>query len=78
MDFDTFFARAVGFAPYPWQRRVARDGLPEVLSIPTGLGKTEGIALGWAYRRLVADAQATPRHLVVCLPMRALSSFRKT
>ncbi|WP_437723777.1 type I-G CRISPR-associated helicase/endonuclease Cas3g [Sorangium sp. So ce861] len=72
MHFNTFFIKATGFGPYRWQQRVARDGLPEVLSIPTGLGKTEGVALAWAYRRLVAKAPATPRHLVVCLPMRAL------
>lgn len=72
MDFDTFFTEAAGFAPYPWQQHLARDGLPEVLSIPTGLGKTEGVALGWAYRRVVLQAAGTPRHLVICLPMRVL------
>lgn len=72
MDFDTFFTKATRVDPYPWQRRIARDGLPEVLSIPTGLGKTEGVALGWAYRSLVMKAPSTPRHLVLCLPMRVL------
>lgn len=72
MDFDTFFTHATGFGPYPWQSRVAHEGLPEVLSIPTGLGKTEGVALGWAYRRLLSNRAGTPRHLVFCLPMRVL------
>jgi len=72
MQFDTFFDKAVGVKPYPWQSRIAAEGLPEVLSIPTGLGKTEGVALGWAYRRIVAKSPNTPRHLVFCLPMRVL------
>jgi CRISPR-associated endonuclease/helicase Cas3 len=66
----------MGFAhdqggPYPWQRKLA-DGLPEVLDVPTGLGKTEGVALAWAWRRLVKKVPEEPRHLVYCLPMRVL------
>lgn len=72
MDFDSFFREATGVEPYPWQARIAEEGLPDVLSIPTGLGKTEGIALGWAYRRLVTSIPGTPRHLVYVLPQRAL------
>lgn len=72
-DFNSFFRTATkGHDPYPWQSRVAREGLPEVLSIPTGLGKTEGVALGWSFRRLVTNVGETPRHLVICLPMRVL------
>lgn len=72
MDFDSFFQMATGEKPYPWQARIVSEGLPDVLSIPTGLGKTEGIALGWAYRRIVQPSPATPRHLVYVLPQRAL------
>lgn len=73
--FNSFFETATGgsekgFAPYRWQSQVALDGLPEVLSVPTGLGKTE-IALAWAWRLLVAP-ETEPRHLVYCLPMRSL------
>lgn len=76
-DFNTFFASAMGFdpgkgGPYPWQRRLAEEGLPEVLDVPTGLGKTEGVALAWAWRRFVKKDQDEPRHLVYCLPMRVL------
>jgi CRISPR-associated endonuclease/helicase Cas3 len=71
ISFEEFFSNATGgFAPYRWQLLVATDGLPDVLPVPTGLGKTE-VALAWAWRRLVADA-AEPRHLVYCLPMRSL------
>jgi CRISPR-associated endonuclease/helicase Cas3 len=70
-DFRTFFQDATGFAPYEWQVDVATNGLPEVLPVPTGLGKTEGVTLGWAWRRLSA-IRDEPRHLVYCLPMRTL------
>jgi len=71
-SFRSFFATATGgFEPYSWQRQVALDGLPDVLSVPTGLGKTEGAVLAWAWRRLVAGDDE-PLHLVFCLPMRSL------
>ncbi len=70
-SFTSFFRAATsGFAPYAWQLQVALDGLPDVLPVPTGLGKTE-VALAWAWRLLV-DEKPEPRHLVVCLPMRSL------
>jgi len=72
-SFTDFFRTATsGFTPYGWQLQVAIDGLPDVLPIPTGLGKTE-TALAWAWRLLV-DNQPEPLHLVVCLPMRSLGS----
>lgn len=70
-NFTAFFKTATGgFTPYRWQLQVAVDGLPDVLPVPTGLGKTE-IALAWAWRLLI-DRQPEPLHLVVCLPMRSL------
>lgn len=70
-SFANFFRAATrGYTPYVWQTIVALDGLPDVLPVPTGLGKTE-VALAWAWRLLV-DNQPEPRHLVICLPMRSL------
>lgn len=70
-SFRNFFSAATGFTqPYQWQEIVALSGLPEILSVPTGLGKTE-IAIAWAWRLLI-ERQPEPRHLVVCLPMRSL------
>ena len=69
-NFDAFFEKAAGFPPYEWQRQVALNGLPEILPVPTGLGKTEGAVLAWAWRRIAQ--QAEPLHLVYCLPMRSL------
>jgi CRISPR-associated endonuclease/helicase Cas3 len=72
MSFDSYFRAATGFGPLPWQRDVATDGLPEVLSVPTGLGKTEGAVLAWSWRRRQRTDPVEPRHLVYCLPMRVL------
>lgn len=76
MDFDQLFAAATGHDPYPWQRRVAAEGLPEVVDIETGAGKTAGMVLGWLYRLLHHQdpdiREATPSWLVFALPMRSL------
>ncbi len=81
MRFQQFVARATGvdgadLAPYDFQQRLADDGLPELLSVPTGAGKTMAAVLPWLYRRLEHAEQDvrvdTPRWLVVALPMRVL------
>ena len=76
MDLDRFYSEATGFEPYGYQRRVADEGLPELLRVPTGCGKTEAVGLGWLYRRRFhADSEvraATPHWLVIALPMRTL------
>lgn len=61
-SFEDFFATATSHRPYDWQLLVAMDGLPEVLSVSTGLGKTE-TALAWAWRLLV-DRQPEMLYLV--------------
>lgn len=62
--------------PYPYQLRFACEReLPQLLTIPTGLGKTATVVLGWLWRRRFADEEirkSTPRRLVYCLPMRVL------
>ncbi|MBX5463028.1 MAG: hypothetical protein IRZ28_18310 [Steroidobacteraceae bacterium] len=63
-QFSEWFEIAThGFTPYRWQVEVALNGLPDVLPIPTGLGKTE-VVLAWAWRLLV-DKKSEPLHLVV-------------
>lgn len=75
-SFDDFVERTSGHAPYPYQRRIAEEGLPELLKAPTGAGKTLAATLPWLYRRrLHADPavrSATPHWLVLVLPMRVL------
>ena len=58
-------------AGFPYQRRLALEPWPDLLKIPTGLGKTAGVALAWMHKRLEEDFR-TPRRLVWCLPMRTL------
>lgn len=66
-----WYAAALGVPPYPYQQRLAAEDWPDVLKIPTGLGKTAAILLAWLYKRHRHDAR-TPRRLVWCLPMRVL------
>jgi len=79
--FKDFFKTATGDGkgangpdPYPFQKRLATcDRLPELIDIPTGLGKTDAVVLAWLWRRRFAGPEvraATPRRLVYCLPMR--------
>ena len=72
-DFKRFFKKAMGkdVDPYPYQLSLASAAWPEVLNIPTGIGKTAGIILSWLFKRLRGDPD-TPRRLVYCLPMRVL------
>jgi len=77
-EFSEFFKRATGYFPYPYQIRLALMGeyLPELINVPTGIGKTAAIILGWLWRRRFHENKTiratTPRRLVYCLPMRVL------
>ncbi len=80
-DFDHFFEKATGNKPYDYQRRLAgatadRRCESQLISIPTGLGKTAAIVLAWLWNRAAhpsPEHRATwPRRLVICLPMRTL------
>jgi len=74
--FEELVVQATGHPPYPYQQRIADDGLPELLEVPTGSGKTLAAVLPWLWRRLFhADPgvrDATPRWLIFALPMRVL------
>lgn len=78
-NFHSFFVRATRIedGPYPYQERLATsDDLPQLLDVPTGVGKTAAAILAWLYRRRVHPDEAVrssaPRRLVYCLPMRTL------
>ena len=74
--FKAWFHQATGHSPYHYQTRLATDyegGLPALLHVPTGLGKTAAAILAWLWRRREAPPEGraqTPRRLVCCLPMR--------
>ncbi|MGQ0571467.1 MAG: type I-G CRISPR-associated helicase/endonuclease Cas3g, partial [Armatimonadota bacterium] len=80
MSFHEFFGKATGQQPYPYQQRLAVEDWPELLNIPTGLGKTAAVTLAWAWKRALNTSgkrdgepdPTTPRRLVWCLPMRVL------
>ncbi len=60
-SFDEFHVALHGFAPFPWQRRLAEQsalGWPSELAVPTGLGKTTCIDI--AVWRLAAQAHLEP------------------
>lgn len=86
MKYTDFFERATrteeqphGLKPFPYQCRLAEKPWPELLDVPTGMGKTAAVVLAWLWKRgwrergreAVPDA-GTPRRLVYCLPMRVL------
>ncbi len=77
-DFQSFFKKATGYAPYPYQSRLATDPKwPEALEVPTGSGKTAAVILGWLWRRRFAPEEVrknTGRRLVLCMPMRSLTT----
>lgn len=74
--FTEFARRATGgFGPYDYQERLAAEGLPDLLSVPTGAGKTLAAVLPWLWRlrnKQAADQAPTLQRLVYVLPMRTL------
>jgi CRISPR-associated endonuclease/helicase Cas3 len=51
--YDAFFKQATGLdsGPYDYQRRLANEPWPELLDVPTGLGKTAAVVLAWLWKR---------------------------
>ena len=76
MDYQPFFHQITNNDPYPYQAALARDGLPDVLNVPTGCGNTAAAVLAWMFRRRhqpSADVRrSTPRRLILALPLRTL------
>lgn len=51
-QFTEWFTHATGKEPYPFQMRFACEPtMPELVDVPTGLGKTAMAVLGWVWRR---------------------------
>jgi CRISPR-associated endonuclease/helicase Cas3 len=77
-DFAGCFQQATGtLAPYDYQVRLAGGDVgtacqAQLISIPTGLGKTAAVVLAWLWNRLHLKNPNWPRRLVYCLPMRTL------
>lgn len=74
-DYQSFFRNVTGHAsPRAWQTRLSEEAAcrSRLIRIPTGLGKTQGVACAWLYHRLLKDDPTWPRRLIWCLPMRVL------
>ena len=72
-DFSSFFRTALKTEdePFGYQTRLSKQDWPDLIEIPTGLGKTAAIVIAWLYKRH-RNEPGTPRRLVYCLPMRTL------
>jgi CRISPR-associated endonuclease/helicase Cas3 len=70
--FSEFFEAAHGYAPFPWQQRLAttvlRDGWPELLDLPTGSGKTTTLDI--ALYCLAMNPRSNPRRVVIVVDRR--------
>ena len=71
MKYTVFFEHIVGSPPFPYQERLSRK-FPEVLQIPSGLGKTAGTVIAWLYHHVKGHEQA-PKKMVYCLPSGSFS-----
>lgn len=71
MIYNAFFEAVAGHPPFPYQSRLGASAWPDVLDVPTGLGKTAAVTVAWLYKRLQNDRE-TGLRLVYCLPMRTL------
>ncbi len=80
MNFSKYFRRATGKPqPHAFQARLAETPWPDLLDVPTGMGKTAAVTLTWLWKRgwrhgarTQTSDPDTPRRLVWCLPMRVL------
>lgn len=73
-SFGEWFQTLTGARPHPWQEELGKDPSfgGRLIRVPTGLGKTLGVMLAWAYHRIARGDEGWPRRLVWCLPMRVL------
>jgi CRISPR-associated endonuclease/helicase Cas3 len=73
MGYDSFFkaVTCIDRDPFPYQTRLASKPWPQLLDVPTGLGKTAAVVIAWLFKRLHRAPDASTR-LVYCLPMRVL------
>src|SRR5882724_7443630 len=74
MDFDAAFRLLTDYSPFPWQRalylRFAAGEFPDSCNLPTGLGKTNVIAV-WLIAWL-KNPKKIPRRLVYVVNRRTV------
>ncbi len=74
-QFNSYFRALHGYEPFPWQSRLAATVLesgawPDLLDIPTGLGKTSAIDI--ALFVLAARPETAPRRIVLVVDRRVV------
>src|SRR3546814_19391489 len=91
MKFESFFRSAYGqgahgpLTPFDYQRRLSEECMwPDVVNVPTGLGKTAGVTFAWPYNRCwrsggrdASSDSSTPTRLIWCLTIRLLVAQTK-
>jgi CRISPR-associated endonuclease/helicase Cas3 len=50
-SYQAYFKKATAHEPYDYQIKLAEQAWPDLLDIPTGMGKTAAVTLAWLYRR---------------------------
>lgn len=72
--YTAWFERRTGKVPFQWQEGVGADPVcrDRLVQIPTGYGKTLGVALPWLYHRVARGDATWPTRLIWVLPMRVL------
>lgn len=74
-NYESWFRIATGHeAPRKWQAELASDAAVRnrLIRIPTGMGKTLGVLLAWAYHRLQRNNKQWPTRLVWFSAIRTL------
>ncbi len=73
-DFPSFFRRATGLSPHPWQARLGDEARLQdrLIRVPTGFGKTAGVVTAWLHHRVGRNDRTWPTRLVLVFPMRTL------
>lgn len=59
VEYATFFDETCGFPPFPYQAALGEEGLPEVLAVPTGFGKTEAVVTPWLHAHAIGAPDTT-------------------
>jgi CRISPR-associated endonuclease/helicase Cas3 len=73
-SYPDFFLRVTGRTPIPYQERYgAEPFIDTLLTIPTGLGKTEAVLLPWLYARADVNFSA-PTRLILVHPRQNLTA----
>jgi len=73
-SFDEFFEEVTGFEPFPWQRRLCQQvlagGWPQLLDLPTGVGKTSVLLI--ALFSLASDPSRHARRIALVVDRRII------